>query len=114
MASLEQMRAFTGVYYLVTMVFTTNKKPDAFMNVTYLDHCCRTLEARMEYPSDHLAVLLVRTQRLSQSISMTLALRNRDSMPLSLIVQSFQHEIRQLKIAVPEALGDNGQFRSSL
>lgn len=28
-ASLEQMRAFIGVYYLVTTVFTTSKKTDA-------------------------------------------------------------------------------------
>lgn len=28
-ASLEQMRAFVGVYYQVTMVFTTSKKHDA-------------------------------------------------------------------------------------
>lgn len=112
-ASLEQMRAYTGVYYLVTMVFTTNKKPDAFMNTTYLDHCCRVLEERMEYESDQLVVLLVRTQQLSQSISMTLAFRNnQDSVPLPLIVKSFQHEIRQLRSTVPEYLEDNGQYSS--
>lgn len=95
------------------MVFTTNKKPDAFMNTTYLDHCCRILEERMEYPTDQLVVLLVRTQQLSQSISMTLAFRNnKDSLPLSLLVQSFQHEIRQLRCTVPENLGDCGQFVS--
>lgn len=92
------------------MVFTTNKKPDAFMNTTYLDYCCRILEERMEYPTDALVVLLVRTQQLSQSISMTLAFRNtKDSLPLSLIVQSFQHEIRQLRNTIPESLSDCGQ-----
>lgn len=92
------------------MVFTTNKKPDAFMNTTYLDHCCRVLEERREYPTDQLVVLLVRTQQIAQSISMTLAFRNnRDSLPLSLIVQSFQHEIRQLKDAIPESFCESGQ-----
>lgn len=110
LASLEQMRAFTGVYYLVTMVFTTNKKPDAFMNTTYLDHCCRILEERMEYPSDRLVVLLVRTQQISQSISMTIAFRkNRDSLPLSLTIQSFQHELLQLRNTVPQSLSDDGK-----
>lgn len=109
--SLEQMRAFTGVYYLVTMIFTTNKKPDAFMNTTYLDHCCRILEEQMEYPSDRLVVLLVRTQQLSQSVSMTIAFRNnRDSLPLSLAIQSFQHEIRQLRSTVPDSLSDDGKL----
>lgn len=93
-----------------TMVFTTNKKPDAFMNTTYLDHCCRILEEKMEYPTDQLVVLLVRTQQLSQSISMTLAFRNnRDSLPLPLIIQSFQHEIRQLRNKIPANFHESGQ-----
>ncbi|CAN8096408.1 unnamed protein product [Discula destructiva] len=106
--SLEYMRAFTGVYYLVTMVFTTAKKADAFMNTTYIDHCCQILEDSLEYPSDRLLVLLVRTQQLSQSISTTLAFRNHtDSLPLSLVVQSFRHQIRQLKETISKNLCDS-------
>lgn len=92
------------------MVFTTNKKPDAFMNTTYLDHCCQVLEERMEYPTDQLVVLLVRTQQLSQSISMTLAFRNpKDNLPLCLVIQSFEHEIRKLRNTTPENLVDCSQ-----
>lgn len=101
-ASLDHMRTYAGVYYLVTMVFTTNKKHDAFMNTSYLTHCCRTLEDKMEYPSDQLAVLLVRTQQISQSISMTLAFRN-NNLPMTIIVQSFQHEIDQLRASIVAA-----------
>lgn len=109
------MRAFAGTYYVVTMIFTTAKKPDAFMNTTYLDHCCRALEEQMEYPSDQLVVLMVRTQQIAQSISMTLAFRNnRDSLPLPLVVQSFQHQVRQLRNTVPENLRENCQSIPSI
>lgn len=101
-ASLDQMRTYAGVYYLVTMVFTTNKKHDAFMNTSYLAHCCRILEEKMEYPGDQLVVLLVRTQQISQSISMTLAFCN-NSLPLTIIVKSFQHEIDQLRASIAAA-----------
>lgn len=93
------------------MLFTTNKKPDALMNTTYLDDWCRVLEDEMEYPTDQLLVLLVRTQHLSRSVSMTLAFRNsKDSLPLSIIIQSFQHEIRQLRQTIPEHLVNCSQF----
>ncbi|KAK4123769.1 hypothetical protein N657DRAFT_573578 [Parathielavia appendiculata] len=68
---LELMRAFAGTYYLVTITFTTNKRPDALMNnmnTSYLATCCQALHSQMEYPTDELAVHLVRTQQLSQSI----------------------------------------------
>lgn len=93
------------------MLFTTNKKPDALMNTTCLDDCCRILEDKMEYSTDQLLVLLVRTQHLSRSVSMTLAFRNpKDSLPLSIIIQSFQHEIRQLRKTIPEHLIECSQF----
>ncbi|KAJ4409435.1 hypothetical protein N0V82_009476 [Gnomoniopsis sp. IMI 355080] len=98
-----------------TMVFTTNKKPVAFMDTTYLEYCCQILEERMEYPTDQLVVLLVRTQQLSQSISTTLASRNtQDSLPLSLIVQSFQHEIRQLKNTIPESFNNYSALKTQI
>lgn len=100
--SMDQMRTYAGVYYLVTMIFTTNKKHDAFMNTSYLAHCCRILEEKMEYPTDQLAVFLVRTQQILQSISMTLAFRN-NSLPLTIIVKSFQHEIDQLQASIAAA-----------
>lgn len=101
--SLEQKRAFTGVYYLVTMIFTTNKKPDAFMNTSYLESCCQVIEEKMEYPTDEFIAYLIRTQQLSQSISMTLAFRN-TSLPLSMIIKSFQEKIAQLRASVPESV----------
>lgn len=108
-ASLERMRTYAGLYYLVTMVFTTNKKHDAFMNTSYLAHCCQILEEQREYPSDQLVVFLVRTQQLWQSISTTLASRT-NSLPLTIIVKSFQHEIDQLRASVAAANQNDGTF----
>ncbi|KUI59835.1 hypothetical protein VP1G_07056 [Cytospora mali] len=111
--SLEQMRTFAGVYYLVTMVFTTNKKPDAFMNTSYLEACCRVLKEKMEYPTDELAVYLIRTQQLSQSISMTLAFRS-TSLPLSIIVKGFREQIDQLRRSMPQSIKDYAAIKTQL
>ncbi|KUI65676.1 Glycoprotein-N-acetylgalactosamine 3-beta-galactosyltransferase 1 [Cytospora mali] len=111
--SLEQMRTFAGVYYLVTMVFTTNKKPDAFMNTSYLEACCRALKEKMEYPTDEVAVYLIRTQQLSQSISMTLAFRS-TSLPLSLIVKGFREQIDELRTSMPQNIKDYAAIKTQL
>ncbi|KAF3770487.1 hypothetical protein M406DRAFT_336152 [Cryphonectria parasitica EP155] len=101
--SLEYMRAFAGVYYLVTMAFTTNKMPDAFMSSNYVSQCCRVLEEKQEYPTDQLVVLLTRNQQLSQSISMALSFRDSvNSMPLNFIVNTFEREIEQFRASIPE------------
>lgn len=89
-------------------IFTTNKKPDAFMNTSYLESCCRVIEEKMEYPTDELIAYLIRTQQLSQSISMTLAFRN-TSLPLSMIIKSFQEQIGQLRASIPESVKKHGQ-----
>ncbi|KAJ0107627.1 hypothetical protein J7T55_007818 [Diaporthe amygdali] len=111
--SLEQKRAFTGVYYLVTMIFTTNKKPDAFMNTSYLESCCRVIEEKMEYPTDELIAYLIRTQQLSQSISMTLAFRN-TSLPLSMIIKSFREQIGQLRASIPDTVKKHTAIKTQL
>ncbi|TLS22751.1 uncharacterized protein PpBr36_06044 [Pyricularia pennisetigena] len=111
--SLEKMRAFAGTYYLVTSAFTTNKKPDELMNTSYLDFCCRTLERRMEYPTDELVVNLVKVQQLSQSISLSLALRNDSNFsrsieyqlpPLDDVVRSFQQQLQVFEQMLPETV----------
>lgn len=110
---MEAMRAYVGVYHVVTMVFTTNKKPDAFMDTGYLDDCCRIMERQMEYPSDLLVVYVIRIQQLSQSISMTLDFRERTlqtDLPLMILVKSFQQQIEQFRASVPDTLRDDRKF----
>ena len=78
------------------------------MNTSYLDSCCRVIEEKMEYPTDEFIAYLIRTQQLSQSISMTLAFRN-TSLPLSMIIKSFEEQIGQLQASVPDRVKKHGQ-----
>ncbi|KAK1520139.1 hypothetical protein CPAR01_15190 [Colletotrichum paranaense] len=110
-AQLELMRAFAGCYYLNTLVFTTNKRPDAFMNTTYLESCCRQIEEAAEYPSDALLVHLFKIQQLAQTISLTLGTESTSfqslQLPLTMVVQSFQQQLDIFKTSLPEHLKDN-------
>lgn len=81
------------------------------MNTSYLESCCRVIEEKMEYPTDELIAFLIRTQRLSQSISMTLAFRN-TSLPLSMIIKSFQEQVGQLRASIPERVKKHSQFQT--
>lgn len=113
---LEQMRAFAGCYYLVTLVFTTNKKPDAFMNTSYLEACCRVIGEKMECSTDEFLIYLVKIQQLAQSISMTLAFRNNSSLqvdlPVTIIIKSFQQQLESFKNSVPISLADKSPIKA--
>ncbi|KAH8880399.1 hypothetical protein GQ53DRAFT_669908 [Thozetella sp. PMI_491] len=117
-ACLERMRAFAGTYYLVTVIFTTNKKPDALMNTSYLEACCRVLESKMEYPTDELLIHLVRAQQLTQSISMALSLRSYAvtaiDIPLSIVVKSFKQQLETFRTSLPPHISENASLRGHL
>ncbi|KAK6210260.1 trna processing endoribonuclease [Colletotrichum tabaci] len=110
-ARLELMRAFAGCYYLNTLVFTTNKRPDAFMNATHLESCCRQIEEVAEYPSDVLLVQLFKIQHLAQTISLTLGAESTSfqslQLPLTMVVQSFQQQLDIFKTSIPDHLKNN-------
>ncbi|KAK2000926.1 hypothetical protein LX36DRAFT_571305 [Colletotrichum falcatum] len=110
-ARLELMRAFAGCYYLNTLVFTTNKRPDAFMNTAHLESCCRQIEEAGEYPSDELLVKLFKIQQLAQTISLTLGAESTSfqslQLPLTMVVQSFQQQLDIFKSSIPAHLKDN-------
>ncbi|KAK3333658.1 hypothetical protein B0T19DRAFT_440404 [Cercophora scortea] len=113
--SLEQMRAFAGTYYLVTVTFTTNKKPDALMNTSYLEACCFVLEREMEYDTDEILVWLVRAQQLAQAISWRLALCSNpdiqpNSSPLPMVIKGFQEQLRTFRNSLPHHLRDNASL----
>ncbi|KXX74315.1 Protein priB [Madurella mycetomatis] len=116
--SLEQMRAFAGTYYLVTITFTTNKKPDGLMNTSYLTTCCRALHSQMEYPTDELLVHLVRAQQLSQSISQGFARRNatpsEDQVPEAVFVQNLRDRIRGFAAGLPPHIRVNPSIMGHL
>ncbi|KAK2054387.1 hypothetical protein LY76DRAFT_233946 [Colletotrichum caudatum] len=110
-ARLELMRAFAGCYYLNTLVFTTNKRPDAFMNTAHLESCCRQIEEAGEYPTDELLVQLFKIQQLAQTISLTLGAESTSfqslQLPLTMVVQSFKQQLDIFKSSLPTHLKDN-------
>ncbi|KAK4242585.1 protein priB [Achaetomium macrosporum] len=109
--SLEHMRAFAGTYYLVTITFTTNKRPDALMNTSYLATCCLALHNQMEYATDELVVHLVRAQQLSQSISQAFARRKatpgENQIPQAAFIQGLLERIRGFASALPPHIRAN-------
>ena len=85
--------------------FTTNKRPDALMNTSYLATCCRALHRQREHPTDELVVHLVRAQQLSQSISQGFARRNagqnESQVPQAAFVQVLRERIQAFVAALP-------------
>ncbi|GAB0133223.1 hypothetical protein EsDP_00001635 [Epichloe bromicola] len=111
---LDHLRAYAGTYYLNTVVFTTNKKTDVLMNTTQLDYCCKVIEATMEYPSDEYLIKLVKIQQLAQTISMTMAadgVAPPMSLPLVMVVQSFQDQLDTFRASLPPHLIHNTTLR---
>jgi hypothetical protein len=107
--TLEHLRAFVGTYYLVTVVLPLIRNPDTMMSSGHLDACLSSLLARREYPSDELLVHLVRTQQLSQSISLWLHDHDHSSplLPISMLTSSFLSQLKSLRSSVPPHLSMN-------
>ncbi|KAF7537185.1 hypothetical protein G7Z17_g12894 [Cylindrodendrum hubeiense] len=114
--NMDHMRAYAGTYYLNTLVFTANKRPDALMNTDSLETCCRVLEATMQYPSDEYIVKLVRIQQLAQSISLTMAIdnisRHAMKLPLTMVVQSFQDQLDQFSASLSPLFINNDTLKA--
>ncbi|CAM1505357.1 Fc.00g109940.m01.CDS01 [Cosmosporella sp. VM-42] len=114
--NLDHMRAYAGTYYLNTLVFTANKRPDVLMNTTYLETCCKVLETTMQYPSDEYLVKLVRIQQLAQSISLTMAIDNISQtamkLPLTMVVRSFQDQLDSFRDSLRPQFANNDTLKS--
>lgn len=82
------------------------------MNTTQLDYCCKVIEATMEYPSDEYLIKLVKIQQLAQTISMTMAADDVAppmSLPLVMVVQSFQDQLDTFRASLPPHLIHNSK-----
>lgn len=112
--TLEHLRAFVGTYYLVTVVLPPIRNPDTMMSTGHLDACLSSILARREYPSDELLVHLVRTQQLSQSISLWLHDHDHSSpsLPISMLTSSFLSQLKSLRSSVPPHLSMNATLLS--
>ena len=98
-------------------MFTTNKKPDALMNTAYIEACCRVLENKKEYPTDEVAVWLVRGLQLAQSISMTPAIRmgmQTMDLPLPIVIKGLKQQLQAFRNSLPPHLRNNDPLQAQL
>ncbi|KAK7430087.1 hypothetical protein QQZ08_003478 [Neonectria magnoliae] len=113
--NMNHMRVYAGTYYLNTLVFTANKRPDILMNTDLLETCCRVLGSTMQYASDEYLVKLVRIQQLAQSISLTMAIDNLSQhamkLPLTMVVRSFQDQLDQFSTSLAPRFADNDTLK---
>ncbi|KAH7170361.1 hypothetical protein EDB81DRAFT_162012 [Dactylonectria macrodidyma] len=116
--NMDHMRAYACTYYLNTLVFTANKRPDVLMNTGLLETCCRGLEATMQYASDGYLVKLVRIQQLAQSISLTMAVDNISQhamkLPLTMVVRAFQDQLDQFSASLSPQFSNNDVLNSHI
>ncbi|KAG4267708.1 hypothetical protein FPRO04_04124 [Fusarium proliferatum] len=114
--NLDHMRVYAGTYYLNTLVFTANKRPDVLMNTSHLEMCCRVLERTMQHPSDEYLIKLVRIQQLAQSISVTMSAENlsqtASKLPLTMVVQSFEEQLQLYKDNLGPRFADNDNLKT--
>ncbi|XWW96968.1 hypothetical protein V2A60_004948 [Cordyceps javanica] len=108
-SQLDPLRAYAATYYINTIVFATNKKTDVFMNTSHVDLCLKTLENAAEYPSDVFLIKLVKSQQIAQSIALTMSFDPSQPMqlPIPVMVQTFQEQIKTFRDTLPKHLEDD-------
>ncbi|KAJ2905954.1 hypothetical protein MKZ38_003742 [Zalerion maritima] len=108
-SDLEETRTLAGVYYLLTLVFNANKKPDSLMDTCHIENCVAVLESRLDVSGDLLAVQFCRIQMLAQTIvsSVAEASRQPHQMPFQVLVKSFRQRIDNFRAEVPPSIAGN-------
>lgn len=104
---MEHIRAYTGVYYVNTLVLAATRRSDALMNTTYVDGCCSILEEVREYQSDGFLVQLVRVQQLTQHICNAMHTDlpyEPGQIPVAMMVHSFQAQLDTFRQNLPRHL----------
>ncbi|PGG98563.1 hypothetical protein GX51_06760 [Blastomyces parvus] len=69
--TLEERRAFLGVFWLSSVTKTCAKEIDGMRFNRYADQCCHIVQEAMEYPTDSYLVHLVRIQQIADTIATT-------------------------------------------
>ncbi|KAK0737049.1 hypothetical protein B0T21DRAFT_156225 [Apiosordaria backusii] len=95
--------------------FTTSHCPDQLMPSPYLMKCCKVLITERNSPTDELVVHLVRVQRVSQHISMSLANWYKkpieDRRPWHQVVENLRNFLQGEKKKVPKHIMENSSMK---
>ena len=81
------------------------------MNTSHVELCLKTLENAAEYPSDVFLIKLVKSQQIAQNIALTMSFDPTQQLPLPIpvMVQTFQEQIKNFRETLPKHLQDDGE-----
>lgn len=81
------------------------------MNTSHVELCLKTLENAAEYPSDVFLTKLVKSQQIAQNIALTMSFDPNQQLPLPIpvMVQTFQEQIKVFRETLPKHLQDDGE-----
>ncbi|KAL2375060.1 hypothetical protein RJZ57_000464 [Blastomyces gilchristii] len=107
--TLEERRAFLGVFWLSSVTKTCAKEIDGMRFSRYADKCCHILQEATEYPTDSYLVHLVRIQQIADTIGATVYNDNlMDSSTLNgpaatpLVISSLEKEVQAMGDKISE------------
>ncbi len=82
------------------------------MNTSHVELCLKTLENAAEFPSDVFLIKLVKSQQIAQNIALTMSFDPNQPMqlPIPVMVQSFQEQIKNFRDTLPKHLEEDGEF----
>ncbi|KAJ9260815.1 transcriptional regulator family: Fungal Specific TF [Paecilomyces variotii] len=105
--TLEERRAYLGVFYLTSIVSLYARNIDSLRYTKYTEECCQLVAEAAEYPTDTLLIQLMRVHRLADKIKLSLSLDELEvqlgvSAPIGAYVRSLESELVQLKHTFPQ------------
>ncbi|RAK95031.1 Zn(II)2Cys6 transcription factor domain-containing protein [Aspergillus ibericus CBS 121593] len=99
--TLEEMRAYLGCYYLVTLVSLCLGEKEPMQYTSYTDECCRTVQEAAQCESDQYLVQLVRIAHMAEKIYRAVQRHEVDAptglAPTAMGIRWLQRELQQLK-----------------
>ncbi|OJD12108.1 hypothetical protein AJ78_07244 [Emergomyces pasteurianus Ep9510] len=107
--TLEERRAFLGVFWLSSVTKACAKEIDGMRFSKYADQCCHILQEAMEYPTDSYLVHLVRIQQIADRIGATVYSENlmgsfavNESAATPLAISSLEKEVQVMGDKISE------------
>ncbi|PYH95251.1 hypothetical protein BO71DRAFT_377835 [Aspergillus ellipticus CBS 707.79] len=99
--TLEELRAYLGCFYLVTIVSLCLDEKDPMRFTPYTEECCRLVEEAAECESDRYLIHLVRIAQMGEKIHRTLHSHEVEppsgSASTAIIISWLQKDLQQLK-----------------
>ncbi|OOF99520.1 hypothetical protein ASPCADRAFT_160434 [Aspergillus carbonarius ITEM 5010] len=99
--TLEELRAYLGCYYLVTLVSLCLGEREPMQYTSYTDECCRTVKEAAQCESDQYLVQLVRIAHMAEKIYRAVQYHEVDAptglAPTAMGIRWLQKELQQLK-----------------